>query len=82
MQTKFGYTELLKDLESTDGIDPAEVEDSEDRDIAFLIDSGGDFQKRPVRKLAIEPFLRFLEKHGITPSREFPRNRMTKAWFD
>ena len=74
---------LLKDPESTDGIvDPADVEDSEDRDIAFLIDSGGDFRKRLVRKLAIEPFLRFLEKHGITPSLKFPRNRMAEAWFE
>ncbi len=73
---------LLEDREKTKVIDPAEVEESEDQDIAFLIDSGGDYKKRQVRRLAVEPFLRFLEKHGIARSRKFPLNRMVEAWLN
>ena len=61
--------------------DPTESEASEDRDIAFLLDKG-DYRKRHVHKLAVEPFLRFLEEHDVVPSRKLPLNRMMEALFD
>jgi hypothetical protein len=48
--------------DSTENFDPAEIEASEDQDIAFFIDSAGGYRKREVRKQAVEPFLRFLKK--------------------
>jgi hypothetical protein len=68
--------------DSTESIDPAEIEASEDQDIAFLIDSAGDYRKRQVRKQVVEPFLRFLEKREVVPSRKLPRTRMMRALFD
>lgn len=68
--------------DSTENIDPAETDAIEDQDIAFLIDSGGDFRKREVRKQVVEPFLRFLEKRGVVPSRKLPRTGMMRALFD
>jgi hypothetical protein len=69
-------------LDSTESIDPAEIEAIEDQDIAFLIDSAGDYRKRQVRKQVVEPFLRFLEKNEVVPSRDLPRTRMMRALFD
>jgi len=68
--------------DSTERIDPAQFEASEDQDIAAFIDSAGDYRKRQVRKQVVEPFLRFLEKHGVVPSRKLPRTRMMRALFD
>jgi hypothetical protein len=61
---------------------PAQFEASEDQDIAAFIDSGDDYRKREVRKQAVEPFLRFLERRGVVPSRKLPRTRMMRALFD
>ncbi|MFL6837226.1 MAG: hypothetical protein ACJ8FZ_07965 [Bradyrhizobium sp.] len=66
----------------SDTIDPAEIEAIEDQHIMFLIDRTSDYRKRRVRKRAVEPFLKFLEKHGIVSSKQLPRNRMMQAWFD
>jgi len=68
--------------DSTEKIDPAEFEAREDQDIAAYIDSAGDYRKRQVRKQAVEPFLQFLEKRGVVPSRKLPRTRMMRALFD
>jgi hypothetical protein len=68
--------------DSTEKIDPAEFEAMEDQDIAAYIDSAGDYRKRLVRKQAVEPFLQFLEKRGVVPSRKLPRTRMMRALFD
>jgi hypothetical protein len=68
--------------DNPENIDPAEIEEREDQDIAFLIDSGSGYRKRQVRTLAVEPFLRFLKKHDIVPSRQLPRSRMMRVWFD
>jgi len=69
-------------VEDADFTDLAEVEASEDEDLAYLIDSAGDFRKRQVRKLLVEPFLRTLDEHGVVSSRKLPRTRMMRAWFD
>ena len=64
-------------------IDPAEIEESEDRDIEFVIERTGDYRKRLVRKLAVEPFLLLLEERGIVPHPKLlPLSRMMKAFFD
>ena len=55
------------DLEGTEVVDYAKIEADEDQDIAFLLDSKGDYRKREVRKLVVEPFLRFLERHERDP---------------
>jgi hypothetical protein len=68
--------------DSTERIDPAQFEASEDQDIAAFIDSGDDYRKRQVRKQVVEPFLRFLEKHEVVPSRKLPRTSMMRALFD
>jgi hypothetical protein len=68
--------------DSTERIDPAQFEAGEDQHIAAYIDSAGDYRKRQVRKQVVEPFLRFLEKHGVVPSRDLPRTRMMRALFD
>jgi hypothetical protein len=68
--------------DSTERIDPAKFEAGEDQDIAAFIDSGDDYRKRQVRKQVVEPFLRFLEKHDVVPSRKLPRTRMMRALFD
>ena len=68
--------------DSTEKIDAAEFEAEEDQDIEAYIDSAGDYRKRQVRKQAVEPFLQFLEKHGVVPSRKLPRTRMMRALFD
>ena len=68
--------------DSTEKIDPPELEAVEDQEIAAYIDSAGDYRKRRVRKQAVEPFLQFLEKHGVVPSRKLPRTRMMRALFD
>jgi hypothetical protein len=68
--------------DSTKEFDLAEIETSEDQDIAFLIDRAGDYRKRQVGKQAVEPFLRFLEKHEVVPSRKLPLTRMMRALFD
>ena len=62
--------------------DYAKIEADEDQDIAYFLDSKGDYRKRQVRSLAIEPFLRFLERHGVIPSRKLPLTRMMRALFD
>lgn len=68
--------------EGTENIDPAEIEAIEDQDIAFLIANASDYRKRQVRKLAVEPFLRLLQKDDVIPSRKLPLNRMMQALFD
>ena len=76
---------LLAAIQDANIPDPAEIEAIEDRDIAFLIDAMGnlgDYRKRYLRKLAVEPFLRLLEEHEVIPSRDLPLNRMTHALFD
>jgi hypothetical protein len=73
---------LLEDRENAETVDFAELEESEDQDIAFLLDRNSDYKKRQVRRLAIEPFLCFLEKQNIKPSRRYPLNRMVAAWLD
>jgi len=74
--------ELRAAVEDSENIDPAEFEANEDQDIAFFIDSAGGYRKREVRKQAVEPFLRFLKKHDLVPSRKLPLNRMMGALFD
>jgi hypothetical protein len=66
----------------TKDFDLPEIEANEDEDIAFLIDRADDYRKRQVRKQAVEPFLRFLQKHDVVPSRKLPLNRMMAALFD
>jgi hypothetical protein len=69
--------------DDTDSVDPAIVEDREDQNIAFLIDRSADYRKRQVRKLAVEPFLRWLELNGVVSHpQQLPLTRMMKAWFD
>ena len=64
-------------------IDPAEIEESEDRDIEFVIERTGDYRKRQVRKLVVEPFLLLLEHHRVVPHPKLlPLNRMMQAFFD
>ena len=64
-------------------IDPAEIEEEEDRNIEFVIDRTGDYRKRQVRKLVVEPFLLLLEEFRVVPhSKLLPRNRMMQALFD
>jgi hypothetical protein len=72
---------LMQD--STETIDPAEVEQEEDRDIEFLIGNMSDYRKRQVRKLAVEPFLLLLAKNRIVShSKLLPFRRMMQAFFD
>jgi hypothetical protein len=69
--------------DDTGRVDPAAIEDEEDQDIAFLIDQSADYRKRQVRKLAVEPFLRWLEKQGVVPHpKRLPRTRMMRTFFD
>jgi hypothetical protein len=64
-------------------IDPAEMEEEEDRDIEFVIERAGDYRKRQVRKLVVEPFLLLLEEYRVVPdSKLLPLNRMMQALFD
>ena len=70
------------DLEGTEVADYAKIEADDDQDIAYFLDSKGDYRKRGLRSLVIEPFLRLLERHDVTPSRKLPRTRMTTALFD
>jgi hypothetical protein len=70
------------DLEGTEVADYAKFEADEDLDIAFLLDKEGDYRKRDITKLVVEPFLRFLERNDVVPSRALPLNRMTTALFD
>jgi hypothetical protein len=63
-------------------INPAEVEEEEDRNIEFVIERTGDYRKRQVRKLVVEPFLLLLEKYRVVPDPKLlPRNRMMQALF-
>jgi len=62
---------------------PAEIEKKEDRNIEFVIDCTGDYRKRQVRKLVVEPFLLLLEHHRVVPHPKLlPLNRMMQALFD
>ena len=70
------------DLEGTEVADYAKIEADEDLDIAFLLDKKGDYRKRDITKLVVEPFLRFLERNDVIPSRALPLNRMMRALFD
>ena len=64
-------------------IDPAAIEEEEDRNIEFAIDRAADYRKRQVRKLAVEPFLLLREERGIVPHPKLlPLSRMMKAFFD
>ena len=76
--------DVLDDLRDTGEAppDPGKIEDIEDLAIAFLLDSKGDYRKRTTTKLVVEPFLDFLDRHNITPSRKLPLNHMFKALFD
>jgi hypothetical protein len=47
-----------------------------------VIDSTGDYRKRQVRKLVVEPFLLLLEEYRVVPDPKLlPRNRMMQALF-
>ena len=70
------------DLEGNEVVDYAKVEEDEDQDIAYFLNSKGDYRKRGLRSLVIEPFLRLLERHGVTPSRTLPLAGMVRALFD
>jgi hypothetical protein len=62
---------------------PEVFEADEDQDIADLIDSMGDFRKRQVRKLAVEPFLLLLEDYRVVPHPKLlPLTRIMQAFFD
>ena len=71
-------------MQDSDGnIDPAEIEEEEDRNIEFVIDRTGDYRKRQVRKLVVEPFLLLLEHHRVVPHPKLlPLNRMMQAFFN
>ena len=72
-------------MQDSDGnIDyPAEIEEEEDRNIEFVIERTGDYRKRQVRKLVVEPFLLLLERHRVVPHPKLlPLNRMMQALFD
>jgi hypothetical protein len=79
-----GLRAVLADLEDyPEIVIPRTVEAKEDLDIAFLLDRKGDYRKRKVRKLAIEPFLQFLTKHKIKSSpKKLPLIRMVRALLD
>jgi hypothetical protein len=73
---------LVQDRDSTGDIDPAEIEEEEDRDIEFVINRTGDYRKRQVRKLVVEPFLLLLEKYRVVADPKLlPLNRMMQALF-
>jgi len=62
---------------------PAEIEEEEDRNIEFVIDRTGDYRKRQVRKLVVEPFLLLLERQRVVSHQKLlPLNRMMQAFFD
>ena len=72
-------------MQDSDGnIDyPAEIEEEEDRNIEFVIDRTGDYRKRQVRKLVVEPFLLLLERQRVVSHQKLlPLNRMMQAFFD
>jgi hypothetical protein len=71
-------------MSDSDGnIDPAEIEEEEDRNIEFVIDRTGNYRKRQVRKLVVEPFLLLLEEYRVVPdSKVLPLNRMMQAFFN
>ena len=72
----------MQDRDSTGDIDPAEIEEEEDRNIEFVINSTGDYRRRQVRKLVVEPFLLLLEEYRVVPDPKLlPRNRMMQALF-
>jgi hypothetical protein len=74
---------VILDRDRTRDIDPAQIEEWEDRDIEFAIESTGDYRKRQVRKFAAEPFLRLLKQYEIVPHpKRLPLSRMTQAFFD
>ena len=70
------------DFEGHEIVDYAKVEEDEDQDIAYFLGSKGDYRKRELRSLVIEPFIRFLERNGVTPSRTLPLAGMMRALFD
>ena len=77
-----GLRALVQDRDSTGDIDPAEIEEEEDRNIEFVINSTGDYRRRQVRKLVVEPFLLLLEEYRVVPDPKLlPRNRMMQALF-
>jgi hypothetical protein len=47
--------------------------------LEFLLNDRG--RSRIERKFVIEPFLQFMQNHGITPSRKFPLKGMLKALY-
>src|SRR5262245_39186836 len=65
------------------GIDHAKIEEEEDRNIELVIDRAGDYRKRQVRKLAVEPFLLLLKEYHVVPHpKRLPLSRMMQAFFD
>ena len=70
------------DFEGHEIVDYAKVEEDEDQDIAYFLGSKGDYRKRGLRSLVVEPFLRLLERRGVTPSRTLPLAGMVRALFD
>jgi hypothetical protein len=80
--------ELRALLQDPRYIDPAAIgkiseEEAEDRDIQFLINSTGDYRKRQVRKLVVEPFLLLLKEFGVVSHpKRLPLSRMMHAFFD
>jgi hypothetical protein len=67
--------------------DPAVIgeseEEREDRNIEFLLEGMGDYRKRQVTKLVVEPFLRLLDEFHVVPHpKRLPLSRMMQAFFD
>ena len=60
----------------------ARAEETEEGDIKIFLDNADDYRKGPIRKLAIEPFLVFLQNEDVVPSRELPLYHMVKALLD
>jgi len=71
---------ILGTLTDPDIIERAER--AEEENVRLLLENTGDYRKRSLRKLAIEPFLVFLNNEEVAISRERPLNRMVHALLD
>jgi hypothetical protein len=60
----------------------AKEETEHELDVKFLIGLSGNYRKRLLTKLVVEPALRLLRENGVKPSRKLPLNRMAHALFD
>ncbi len=54
----------------------------EDANIRYLLDMAIDYRKGVIRKLAVEPFLIFLQNEDVFASRDLPLNHMVQALLD